>query len=243
MNEGEYAKMRALEDRYWWFVSRRQMARNWLAEFAPEGPVLDLGCGTGALLHELQTAGREAHGLDFSPLAIDFCRGRGLSNLTQGDAQSLPYPDASFQAVISLDTLEHVPDDTAAFAEIARVLRPGGVLIFNVPAFRWLWGPHDVALHHHRRYTPGEVRTRLGEAALKPERLSCGVFFLFPAVAALRLMDRLRRTNEVRLPEVGPGMNSALVRLMTLESRLISRVPLPWGSSVCGVARRGVSHS
>lgn len=230
--------MRELEDHYWWFVSRRAMAHAWLMEFAPEGKTLDLGCGTGALLQTLQSE-REAEGVDFSPLALEFCESRGLKNLHEADAQSLPLPDASFTAVVTLDTLEHVPDDEKAMKEICRVLEPGGILIINVPAFQWLWGPHDVALHHFRRYTPRMLRKRLEEAGFRVVRLSCGVFFLFPVVVAIRLMEKLnRRKPEVRLPSVPPWLNRLLLKVMEVEVKLMSLVPLPWGSSVCAVAMR-----
>ncbi len=230
--------MRELEDHYWWFVSRRSMAHAWLKEFAPEGKTLDLGCGTGALLQTLQSE-REAEGVDFSPLALEFCQSRGLKNLHEADAQSLPLPDSSFQAVVTLDTLEHVPDDEMAMREICRVLEPGGILIINVPAFQWLWGPHDVALHHFRRYTPRLLKKRLEEAGFRVVRLSCGVFFLFPVVVAIRLMEKLnRRKPEVRLPSVPPWLNRLLLKVMEVEVKLMSFVPLPWGSSVCAVAMR-----
>lgn len=230
--------MRELEDHYWWFVSRRLMAQEWLEEFCPDGKVLDLGCGTGALLQSLQET-REAAGVDFSPLALEFCQSRGLKNLHEADAQALPLPDASFRAVITLDTLEHVPDDTKAMAEICRVLEPGGIVIINVPAFQWLWGPHDVALHHFRRYTPKMLKSRLEAAGFKVVRLSCGVFFFFPLVVAIRLAEKLkRREPEVKLPKVSPGLNRLLLKIMAFEAKLMTKIPLPWGSSVCAVAMR-----
>lgn len=238
MNAEEYGRMRSLEDEYWWFVSRRRLALELLAENAPSGPVLDVGCGTGALLEELQKT-RDADGLDFSPLALDFARSRSLTGLFQGDAQCLPFATASYQAVVSLDTLEHVPDDKAAAAEMFRVLRPGGVVILNVPAFMWLWGPHDAALHHYRRYTSGQLREVLEEAGFQVELLSCGVFFLFPVVVLRRLLDKFKRgPAAVSLPTVPPVLNRALIALMKAEGRLMKKMPLPWGSSVTCVARK-----
>jgi SAM-dependent methyltransferase len=242
MNAEEYPKMRELEDRYWWFVSRRRMALSWLDESAPAGRVLDLGSGTGALLQSLQPE-RDAWGVDFSPLALELAKERGLKNLHLGDAQDLPFPPDAFDAVVSLDTLEHVPDDRLALKEIHRVLRPGGVVILNVPAYSWLWGPHDTALHHFRRYSREELREKVEEAGFSIERLSSGVFFLFPVVVLVRLKDKLRMmvTKEearVALPQVPEWANSFLVRMMDAESSLMTRFSLPWGSSLCLLARR-----
>ena len=239
MNVDEYAKMRQAEDHYWWFVSRRRLALALLLKYAPGArQVLDLGSGTGALLTELQSVA-ETTGLDYSPLAIAFCQERGLSNLLVGDAERLPFRLASFDAVVSLDTLEHVRDHESAVAGIAGSLRPGGVLVLNVPAFRWLWGPHDVALMHHRRYTRAQVRDLLSKHGLRVQRLSYSVFLLFPFVVLIRLLDKFKRGEaKVSLPKVSPPTNRFLVKLQDMEARWILAGSLPWGSSVIAVAKK-----
>lgn len=222
------------EDHYWWFVARRELALKLLGR--GKGKSLDVGCGTGALLAAL---GPEALGIDFSPEALRFCLRRGLKKVALGDAQRLPLVDQCVSRVVTLDTLEHVSDDRAAISEIYRALKPEGLLVLNVPAFKWLWGPHDVALHHHRRYTRTEVRLLLQDAGFKVELLSYSVFFLFPVVVGVRLLDRIfRREAKVRLPEVGSFLNHLLICLMRLEGKLLQWVPLPVGSSVVAVARK-----
>lgn len=241
MQTEEYARMRQFEDEYWWFVSRRRLALSLLQEFEPVGKVLDVGCGTGAVLAEIQK-NRDAWGLDFSELALDFGRERGLLNLVHGNAESLPFADGEFSAIVTLDTLEHVPDDVKAIAEIARVLEPGGAAIINVPAFRWLWGPHDVALMHFRRYTKNELADKLTAAGLEVQWASYGVFFLFPVVVMIRVLDKLKKRDaEVDLPKVSPGFNRFLLKLMDFEARLMRNIPLPWGSSVAAVAVKPLS--
>lgn len=238
MNLDEYAKMRALEDRYWWFVSRRNLALRLLDAYSPDAQrTLDLGCGTGAMLDQLQRRSPEAVGVDLWDEALQFSKARGLNNLVRANAEHLPFADATFDAVVALDTLEHVRDDRAAFAEAHRILRPGGAFIINVPAFRWLWGPHDVALMHQRRYTRAEVKDRLIEVGFSIRLLSYSVFFLFPAVVMRRGAERLARgPAEVRLPQFSRPTNSFLTSLMAWEGRLLQSVQLPWGSSVVAVA-------
>jgi SAM-dependent methyltransferase len=200
-------------------------------------PVLDVGCGTGALLTELQKT-RLAYGADLSLKALAYARERGLKNLVQADAQALPYTDNSFAACVSLDVIEHVPDDHAAVREICRVLRPGGRAVINVPAFRWLWGPHDVALMHERRYTKTELKQLLESEGLVVDKVSYGVFFLFPIVILVRLLEKLKSKNEVSIPQVPDWANRMLIRLMEWEAKLIQRVSLPWGSSVVASAHK-----
>jgi SAM-dependent methyltransferase len=90
----------------------------------------------------------------------------------QGTAFALPFADASFDAVICSEVLEHVPDDLAIFQELTRVLRPGGTLILGTPDYgRWLWWvlewiygkilPGAYAHEHITHPTQGGVRDRL----------------------------------------------------------------------------------
>ncbi len=239
MNADEYGKMRDQEDHYWWFVARRRLALSLLKSYScPNPKILDVGCGTGALLQHLQ-AENETYGLDYFPIALEFSAQRGLTNLIHGNAEAIPIADEVFDAIVSLDTLEHVPNDVAASQEIFRVLKPGGIFVMNVPAFKWLWGPHDVALMHQRRYTKRQVVQLLTNSGFTIEKSSYSVFLLFPIVILRRLAEKLHRgPAEVKLPNVSSGSNKALLMLMKLEASLFKRLNLPWGSSVVCVARK-----
>ncbi len=229
-----------LEDRYWWFVGRRRLAlkllRSHVSKSNPD--VLDLGCGTGVVLREL-AAWAKPVGLDMSDLALDFCQKRSLSRLIQGDGAKLPVRDESVDAIIGLDIFEHIEDDNAAFAEAYRVLRPGGILVLSVPAFKSLWGPHDVALMHFRRYRKSEVKQGLERAGFRVRRTSYSVFFLFPIVVVWRLFEK-RKSGPAKasLVTVPNWINSTLISLQNLEARMVSTMDLPWGSSVIAVAER-----
>jgi SAM-dependent methyltransferase len=241
VNQTEYDKMFELEDHYWWFVARRRLALDLLRQGLTRTPavVLDLGCGTGVVSREMQSFARPVS-LDMSERALQYCCQRGIALCVRGDGAQLPLQDDSFDGVLGLDIFEHIEDDERAFAESLRVLRPGGVLVLSVPAFRSLWGPHDVALHHFRRYRRGEVARKLRAAGFKVERCSYSVFFLFPVVIVSRLLEKLKiGPAKASLPKVSGWMNSFLIHLQSLEAKwIVSGLNLPWGSSVIAVARK-----
>lgn len=240
MNPDEYPKMFEFEDHYWWFVGRRRLALKLLKRHVRSAnpDVLDVGCGTGVVLRELNSWARPT-GLDMSGLALAFCLKRSLHDLVQGDGSRLPFQDKRFDAVIGLDIFEHIEDDGAAFAEAFRVLKPGGILVLSVPAFRSLWGPHDVALHHHRRYRAREIRRLLEKAGFIVKRSTYSVFFLFPIIVIWRIFEKRKKgPAKASLVTVPAWINSTLVALQNLEANLISAIDLPWGSSVIAVAER-----
>jgi SAM-dependent methyltransferase len=119
----------------------------------PGMDVLDLGCGRGEVLLACARAGARVAGIDYSAAAIEISRdtlGGIDADLLQGEVTRLPWPDASFDAVLSGDVIEHlVPDDAAAMLrEAHRVLRPGGRLVLHTapnrlflevawPVLRW----------------------------------------------------------------------------------------------------------
>jgi ubiquinone/menaquinone biosynthesis C-methylase UbiE len=105
----------------------------------PGGTVLEIGCGQGAGVDVIFRRFDAAHvcGIDLDPVQIDRARKRllekyaGRVTLMQGDAERLPFANASFDAVFDFGALHHVPDWQRSIAEIRRVLKPGGTLFFE----------------------------------------------------------------------------------------------------------------
>lgn len=93
--------------------------------------VLEVGCGTGLVLERVAKVAAEARGLDLSPGMLAKARARGLS-VDEGSATALPYEGASFDLVYSFKVLAHVPELSRALAEMARVTRPGGHVVYEL---------------------------------------------------------------------------------------------------------------
>jgi SAM-dependent methyltransferase len=246
MYPDEYRVMFEIEDDYWWYRGLRALLERLLARYAPtdslRGVMLDVGCGTGANLKLMQSYGN-AFGVDASEQAIAFCRARGIpaDRAFLASATDLPFPDSQFDLAVSFDVICNLPDDAAAFSEIARVLKPGAPFIVGLPAYQWLWSLHDVAVGHRRRYDAREVRKKISGAGFGVERITYANALLMPVIAAVRLMSR-RATNgrEVHsdltpLPRI---VNAPLSMLFSTEMRAVSRVNLPWGLSVIAIARK-----
>lgn len=174
-----------------------------------------------------------------SPQAIAFARRRTAADIAEGALpDGIPFEGCLFDVVAALDVIEHVEPDAAALQALGARLRPGGMLVVTVPAFRFLWSGHDAIHHHRRRYRRAELAALVRGAELEPLVLTYFNTLLFAPIAAMRLLARLlgRKGGDDALP--GRLLNRALETVFGLERHLIGRVPLPFGVSLLMIARR-----
>ena len=156
----------------------------------PGDRLLDLGCGFGRHAFEAARRGARVVACDMSDAELKEVRAtfgamaeagqvaeEGCTGAVNGDAVHLPFTDAAFDRVIASEVMEHIPNDSGAMHELARVLRPGGTIAVTVPA--WLpekvcWMLSDeyhapfVEGGHVRIYTEDELRVRMRSAGLVP---------------------------------------------------------------------------
>jgi len=171
------------------------------ARLLPQGRTLDLGCGIGHSYELL--APRETVGVDIDPESL---AGQDRETHT-ADMRDLPFADASFDAVLSVQSIEHVPDPERVLAEVRRVLTAGGGAVFVTPN-RLTFGRPDEIIdpYHFVEYSPPEL-----------ERLCAGRFAdvrvkgLFGSERYLELvaeqeerLDRLLRRDPLRLRRLVP---------------------------------------
>ncbi len=234
MEPGEYALMDAVEDHMWWYRALRRRLLDALADV--HGTVLDAGCGTGGLLARLGIArpDLELVGVEWADEACRRAAAKSGASLVRGTVNALPFRDACFDAAISADVLCHrAVEPERALAELGRVLRPGGRLVINMPAYMWLASTHDRQVHNARRYTAGQLRSLLLAAGFR--RLHVGYWnsLLLPLMIAQRKFRGAGASDVASFP---PRLDAMLHAVTEIEFRLPFR--LPAGGSVLATAER-----
>lgn len=224
-----YDRVVGLDSWHFWFVARRERVANLVARHAGDARrVVDVGCGSGRLVHAVAPPDAQVVAIDrHLPATGTPARGR-----VAADSSQLPLATGSVDLVLALDMLEHVDDETA-MAEIRRILRPGGRLVVTVPAFSWLWSFRDVDAGHRRRYTRNHAVALLRRHGFDMSLASYYMAVLFPLVLLMRLLGR--RWPGARDAEEVPGalLNAVLLRLLRFENRLAAAgMPVPVGSSI-----------
>lgn len=185
-------------------------------EFGP-GRLLDLGCGIGHSFHLLSP--RETVGVDVDGGALE---GQDRETLV-ADMRELPFGDDSFESVLSVHSVEHVPDPERVVAEVSRVLEPGGIAVFVTPN-RLTFGRPDEIIDpfHFIEFDAGQLKelcsTGFGEVTVK------GIFgsgrYMAIHNEERRKLDRLLARDPLRLRRLVPNrLKQRLYDLMLNRSR------------------------
>lgn len=246
MNIEEYKNMATREEHYWWHIGRNQLVLRQLQQLAAqkgnrELKILNIGCGTGGTIPVLQQFGF-VDNVDTEPMAAQFVKRRGYGDVTLVDGVELPFHDESYDLVVALDVLEHIDSEVHALQEWWRVLKPCGNALLTVPAHSWLWSEHDEALHHFRRYSKSQLDVAMHLAHFEVLKKSYAISFSFPLVVAYRLLANFRKHKKAiakaTYVDVPESINWLFTKILDIESRMLTRMDLPIGTSVLAIGSK-----
>lgn len=247
MEETEYLKMYEVEESHWWYVGLHELIMHFVdMERAKKGPlkILDAGCGTGRLC-QLMAGFGDVSGCDISGIALELCFKRKIKTFS-ADLNLADLGTENYDVITSIDVLYHrlIQDDRKVLTRFNKALKPGGILILNLPAYNFLKSRHDMAVHTRQRYTKSSTANKLKDAGFIIEKATYRVGFLFPFIAVYRLLQRLsmdkpddKAVSDVAMPS--QFVNKTLLSLNRLENRFIKKISdLPFGTSLFVVARK-----
>jgi SAM-dependent methyltransferase len=237
MEPAAYLEMAEDESRHWWFSARRAILSTMIGQLdLPEkARILEIGCGTGGNLEMLAGFGDvSAFEMDEQARAMASKKTAGLYDIRAGQCpHEIPFDGQRFDLICMFDVLEHIEQDAETLAAIRPLLADNGRILIMVPAYQWLYGTHDIFLHHKRRYTSRQLRSKIAAAELRCTRMSHLNMFLFPLAAAARIKDRLFPGGSATGAHVPPAMiNGVFGNVFSSERHLLKHFNLPFGVSL-----------
>ena len=235
--------MAETQQNHWWFGARRRVLEAVLRRLPLPQParVLEIGCGTGGNLRMLAQFGHvDAAEMDEYAIATARAQGSGADVRRGWLPEAIPFePAGQYDVICLFDVLEHIEDDQSALRALSSLLSPSGRVLVTVPAYQWLFGAHDRAHHHFRRYTTRRLRSIARSAGFEVCRSGYFNTLLFPVLAARRLLARAGlgdSEDDARMPS--PMVNRVLATVFGAERLVLPVFAFPYGSSAIAVLRR-----
>jgi SAM-dependent methyltransferase len=245
LEPGEYQLIYQKELDHWWYQGMRCITKRILENYSIEGKkwnVLDVGCGTGGEIITTLAGYGSVVGLDLSRIALRYAKQRNIRFLSQASVDRIPFPSVYFDLITSFDVLyeDSVIDDQIALYEIARVLKPGGLILLRVPAYDWLRGDHDRVVHTSRRYSSRRISYLLQASKLKLIKITYANTIMFPFAVLKRVSDKcINNSHAVSDVSIEMGwLENTLKSVLCFESHFIKNHNFPYGLSVISLAQK-----
>jgi SAM-dependent methyltransferase len=246
-NPAEFANIARHEESFWWYRGMRAIQLSLLASHLKSRNfrrALEAGCGTGYLARRLQ---RERNlplvAMDYSAEGLYFGVAEGLKQASQGSLLDLPFAASAFDLAMSFDVMQQFQpgEERRALLELARVLRPGGILALRVSAFHALRSRHSEFVCERQRYARPQLRRLVEDAGFRVLRATYANALLSPiALVKFRLIEPLqKRPPESGIREVSPWLDHALYGMLAAEAAWLGAgFNLPFGQSVLLVGEK-----
>ena len=204
-------------------------------QLAQGASILDIGCGDGLFFDRLSTLG-EVEGVEPYAALVS------PDNPYRSRIHISPFDDAfrpakKYSLILMLDVLEHLENPLAALRHVSRLLEDNGTFVATVPAFLALWTNHDVLNHHFTRYTKTTFEELVRQTDLRIQEERYLYHWTFPIKLGVRAMERAMGSKP-EPPEVRSGwINEMCYHLTRIEQNTLSRLGMPFGSSLFVVAK------
>lgn len=240
MRRDLYPELYRVEDRHWWHQQKRRVVHGLIKKYHPApGRVLDVGCGAGKLLEELQQLHWQAEGAD-AVTAEAKKRSLKIAKVNL-QTENLPYPANHFNLAVCLDTLEHMVNDRRLTEEIVRVVKKNGIIIISVPAYPRLFSYWDKMLGHFRRYNHRLLLKAIPKNKVKIKFFSYYFSFLLLPAIFVRLVKIVFRQNHSSdfAADPLPALTHGFVGFFgSLELLWLKRFKIPFGLSLVCVLQK-----
>jgi 2-polyprenyl-3-methyl-5-hydroxy-6-metoxy-1,4-benzoquinol methylase len=229
----------ATPDHFWMQWRHRLVVRALEHAGTQVGRILEIGCGHGVAREMLERDLNIAvDGCDLNLAALELAKpGKGelfLYNILDQEPSLI----GRYDAVLLLDVIEHIADERAFLEAASRHLRPGGVVIVNVPANMLLFSEYDTAAGHLRRYTPATVTELFSQCGIKEQRIEPWGMLMIPSLLVRKLLLRgTKRSGAIRTGFVPP--NAMWRVLLQCVKNIETALPfsMPWGTSILAWGR------
>jgi SAM-dependent methyltransferase len=247
-NFEEYKKMNDAEHKLWWYkILQTFVLESIQNTFHNKNiTIVDAGCGTGGVIEFLQQHSfKNISGFDISPNALKFCHAKGL-NVFEGDIKNISQylQENSVDVIISNDNLYFLTksERLRAYQAMNSILKTGGLLIINLPAFNSFRGTHDLGVGIKNRFTKKDIRELLNGKEMAIVELKYWPFFLSPLIFLVRTLQRIKiklfeikkAASDVEVPN--EFLNNLFYNITLLENRI--KITKPWGSSLFAILKK-----
>lgn len=237
------------EETHFWFSGRNKIIHEVIRQTLPKyrgKDFLEVGCGTGYVLAELSRMKFDVTGLDMHPQGIVYAQKRVPSAKFALVSLSKYRPRKLFDCIGAFDVIEHIPSDTRALMQCAKLLKKGGMLYLTVPARPELWSSYDDISGHKRRYTKSDLTRLLIRSGYTIRYIGYFGFFQYlPHLMMKRFMlgDHSGDPMSIlrRVVWQPPGLLNWLLKQSFSWDLWISKIiPLPFGTSLIVAAQKAV---
>ncbi len=244
----DYKDHKKIKTDYFWHKARKNFIDYLLSKYLKNKnqkgeivEILEIGCGTGYQQDAILKHGNYT-GIEKNNQAIKENKNGTIINSSLEDFKT----EKKYGAICLFDVLEHIEKDFEALQKINNLLNKDAYLFLSVPSKKILFGEHDLAMEHYRRYEKKEIKKLLEKSNFRIKKIIYWNSFLFPLIALLRILKKIYQRNKnkelkhkseiKKLPKI---INQMLFLILNLENKFIKMgIKIPFGLSLYVVAQK-----